>query len=218
MEYTFQTEISYKPHKVTSKIFLNELKKDVSLWVLIASNLYLIYVAFIDSWSPGSVLMTYCFQSIIIGIATFFRILTVSTLSTEGLTYNGSPVEKNGWNKWKVLLFYIFHYSVFCGMSFLCIKGFSGNNINWFSVFYFSVIFGINQLFSFFYNSLFRHQSIHLGYIMLVPYRRIMPMFLSASLWGLIRTPLLLPFFLLAKTYYDTRGHIEDHLQNPISS
>jgi len=58
---------------------------DISTWILLASNIWVLILYLKDGADLGTILIIYWIQSVIIGFFNFFRILGLKEFSTEGL-------------------------------------------------------------------------------------------------------------------------------------
>ena len=87
--------------------------KDYSGIGIIITNVLVILYAVIDDWDPGSMMLIYWVQSVIIGFFHFFRILLLRSFCTEGFTSNGQPVPETAKVKWSTALFFAVHYGFF---------------------------------------------------------------------------------------------------------
>lgn len=89
------------------------LRVDLSIWVLLASNLAAIIWAQIAAWQLGTVMWVYWTQSVGIGVLWFFKILTLREFSTEGFTMNERSVQPTIETRNRTAFFFLFHYGFF---------------------------------------------------------------------------------------------------------
>jgi hypothetical protein len=189
---------------------------DTSTLVLIFSNFITIVLAVIQHWSMATIVCTYWLQSIIIGIFNVVRILTLDKFSTNGLKYNGKPVEANSkQGKRSAGFFFLIHYGCFHFIYALFLwESFKDINIKYLAIG--GIIFFCNHLFSYIHNRYEDQISVpNLGHIMFGPYIRIIPMHLIILFFGwAIQSTGALVVFLLLKSTMDVLMHIIKHLLN----
>ena len=206
------------------KIKLSEAWKKVdftkpSTWMLIFSNIIVIFFAIIDNLNAIEVLWIYWIQSVIIGVFNFIRILSLKEFTTTGLRRGaGGELPPTKVAKISTGIFFLFHYGFFhlVYLIFLLVLIASQKNISILTMLTVLVsigIFFVNHLFSFLYNREQDSQKIkNIGTIMFFPYARILPMhltivfgfFLAQSVTGLI-------FFMVLKTIADVIMHMVEH-------
>lgn len=197
---------------------MGTLFTDFSMWSLVATNLVVIGVAHTNGWSLGDMLWVYWSQSVAIGIVTFIRILSLKNYSSEGVEVNGHPVEPTKGLKLYTAFFFLIHYGLFHSAYFFFLNErtpfsatYSTHEIKIFSLT--AILFLINHLFSFVYNSrqdTINNVQLNIGTVMAYPYARILPMHLIiifGSVWG----GASILFFLLLKTVSDVLMHLIEH-------
>ncbi|MBX9906542.1 hypothetical protein K2X96_01430 [Patescibacteria group bacterium] len=199
----------------------NPLQKNIlsnaSLWVLLLSNIIVIYIALTEGWNLTTLLWVYWFQSIVIGFFHFIRILQLQEFSTEGFKINGQPAQPTRRTKIFTAYFFLFHYGIFhiVYLIFLLTGTFTetyGESLNITeskAILYAALVFFINHLFSFFYNRPRDTKKQNIGALMFYPYARILPMHLTIILSSLFTSALL--FFLVLKTFSDILMHVIEH-------
>lgn len=180
------------------KISFTELWKEVdftklSTLSLIFSNILVILFAVIDDLSARDVLWIYWFQSVIIGIFNFIKIITLKEFSTEGFKQGNKPVPNTNAAKYSTGIFFLFHYGFFHLIYAVFLGVFSdfsnskqagsGTSFLLISAFTFLISYAIE-----FYNSKKEESSDipNLGFLMFSPYSRIIPMHLTIILGGFI--------------------------------
>jgi hypothetical protein len=212
-----------------SKGYLNW---DISVWFLICSNILTIFFTIIEGWSLYTVLWIYWFQSVIIGIFHFIRILKLQKFTTKGFKINGRPASPTKKTKIFTAFFFLLHYGMFhLGYAvFLIVSpvftfmaaSFTGQSYpttpdGFFKALIFVAIsvlvFFINHLISFITN--FKEDNKtekNLGTLMFLPYARIIPMHLFV-VFGLflINSPKYIIIFLMMKTGADVIMHQVEH-------
>jgi hypothetical protein len=231
--------MSEKQNNASKNIFSIEnffyyLQKDLSLQFLIISNLLIIFFAIIGNWPVASILFLYWVESVVIGLAVFFRLIFFDNFDINSLNFNAMGINFNLKNSFsKVIniflaIFFIFHYGFFHLVYLFFIfafvfslPGFSDNGF----LFLLSPFFLIplcfiifNKLFSEIYNS-GDYVGKSFQEIMFLPYGRILPMHLTlifgAFFFILFQSHIfILIIFLLLKTCLDIKGHIIKHEKN----
>ena len=199
------------------------LSGDLSLWLLVFSNFATIFLAITQDWSLVSIMWVYWFQSVTIGLFNFIRILGLKEFSTDGLKFEGQQAKPTKETQLFSAFFFLCHYGFFhlvylifllAGLS----DGTFGEKIdlaeNMEFVFFPSLLFFTNHLFSFIYNKQRDTKKQNIGTVMFYPYLRIIPMHLTIILGfslGLSLGNIVLPFFLILKTFSDAIMHTIEH-------
>jgi hypothetical protein len=202
------------------------LRLDLSLFLLIISNIITIILATTQNWNLVSIMWIFWVQSIIIGIFNFIRILTLKEFSTENFKVNDQPVEPTESTKKFTAFFFLFHYGFFhlVYMLFLLSNNAELNGIpvtynlslnlsGIIGIIIMGMIFFGNHLFSFIYNYERDSKKVrNIGTIMFFPYARILPMHL-AIVFGLflINDARSIIIFLILKTIADIVMHQVEH-------
>jgi hypothetical protein len=192
------------------------LYSDLSLWMLILSNLLTILWALIEGWSVGLVMWSYWCHSVSIGILWFFKILCLKNFSTKDVEIPiGRPAAPTTSTKIQVAVFFVIHYGIFHW-------GYSNGLRTFFpsirrdAVLPIAVVFFVTQCFSFFYNRKWDEApKSNIGTVMLFPYLRIIPMHLSFILGGFVvseiggtsSSRIIMVIFMLLKTFADIFTH-----------
>ena len=159
----------------------------------------------------------YWFQSVIIGLFNFIRILQLKEFSTKGLTINGQSTKPIPVIKTFYAFFFLVHYGIFHFAYFLFLLagtftkayGNAPNIIEFKYIFLTAFLFFINHLFSYFYNREKDAKKQDIGLLMFYPYVRIIPMHLTIIFGSILGVGLL--FFLMLKTLADGLMHIIEH-------
>jgi hypothetical protein len=189
------------------KASLRSIISDISLWVLVVINIVTIINSITEKWNFTQLLLVYWCQSIVIGIISLARILTLKDFHADNFTFRNRPAKTKLFNAG----FFVVHYGLFHLGYYMYIThrlDFDSTRIT--ALFWFSIsLFIICHIFSFFYNhaeDLTTKPDI--GLIMIRPYGRIIPMHLSLLLVGLFPVAI----FLSIKTLVDAGTHILEHL------
>jgi len=185
------------------------LFRDISLWVLLFSNLLVIYFAIKEHQNIITLMWIYWTQSVTIGIFNFVRILSLKEFSTKNFFINDFSVAPTRNIKIKTAFVFLFHYGLFHIMylTFLMTKS---ANIDKNFILYSASLFFINHFFSFLYNRSRDAKKQNIGILMVYPYARIIPMHLMtfiAPIFGNIG----IIFFVPLKTLADVAMHAVEH-------
>ena len=188
---------------------------DPILGLLLASNIFTIYLALSQGWSLMPIMCIYWFQSITIGFFNFVRMLTIKKFTTSGLTKHGMPVlpATEATRKFHAFFFLLhfgfFHliylWFIFIGF-FVESKTSELNGVDFALILLAGVSFYINHLLSYLYNKPSETKEISLGILMYYPYARVVPMHLTIILGGIYYFEAL-PLFLILKTVVDVIMH-----------
>ncbi len=191
---------------------------DTSVLVLVISNILTIFFAVYEGWSLATLMIIYWAQSVIIGVFTFIKIITLKNFSTENFKINDQPVGPTKGTKYFTAFFFLFHYGMFhfVYLIFLLVSIISQKQISILIVLTVLVsigVFFINHLFSFLYNKEQDSQKIkNIGTIMFFPYARILPMHLTIVFgFFLVQSTAGLVFFMVLKTIADVIMHMVEH-------
>jgi hypothetical protein len=161
--------------------------KDISIWTLLVSNIITIILAIIQHWNLATVMMIYWFQSIIIGVFNFFRILELQNFSVTNIRINNMPAIANSATKISMAVFFAFHYGFFHLVYFIFVMNFAKNSLAWSPILLMALVFFINNLFSHFYNrSAQSNRTMDLGKVFFYPYLRILPMHFTIFIAGFL--------------------------------
>lgn len=190
---------------------------DPSLWLLLSSNIVVVFFAIIENWNLPTMLWVYWFQSITIGFFNFVRILQLKEFSTKGFMINGQPAQPTQGTKLFAAFFFLFHFGFFhlVYLIFLLVGTFAktyGDVPNLAAVKYIlltATLFFISHLFSYLYNKPRDTKKQNIGSLMFYPYARIIPMHLTIILCSSFGSALLL--FLGLKIFADTIMHVVEH-------
>jgi hypothetical protein len=191
------------------------LMKDLSFWLLLVSNIYVIYLARVHNWDFVTIIWIYWAQSVIIGFFNFIRILKLKNFTTQGFTINGSQPPPTPTTKRFTAFFFLLHYGFFHLVYFVFIIGFSAQaKLPMASIFYTILpvigIFFINHFISFMVNSPKETGDSNIGKIMFMPYIRIIPMHIII-IFGSFFGQGALFIFLIMKTGADIVMHVYEH-------
>ena len=162
-----------------------------STWLLIFSNLSVIFFALIDGITAADVLWIYWGQSVIIGVFNFINIISLKEFSTDGFKQGGEQALPTRGVKISTAVFFLFHYGFFHFIYAMFIGGFYSMNQYYSSntasnfVLYSGVIFFLSYLIEFITLRTEPSSEIpNIGKLMFAPYARIIPMHLTIILGG----------------------------------
>jgi hypothetical protein len=215
------------------KIKLSEAWRKVdftksSTWLLIFSNLIVIFFAIVDNLSAVEVLWIYWIQSVIIGVFNFIKIISLKEFTTTGFRRGGSELPPTNAAKISTAIFFLIHYGFFhfvyaiflgsfSGMTGTNSTGSSGNYL-----LFTSLIFFLSYLIEYIQSSRTQPEVIpNLGVLMFAPYFRIIPMHMTIIFGGFISVIgeilsvnidlAIIILFVGIKTFVDLLSHTFDY-------
>ena len=182
------------------------------------------FFTIIEKQSVLNVLWVYWFQSVIIGVFNFCRILSLKEYTTDGMKMNNKLLTKSKSAKVSVAVFFLFHYGFFHFVYatflsvFISTGGIINTNIDVTFIFLTSLIFFVNYLGEFIITFRREQSAIpSLPKLMFAPYRRIIPMHLTIMasgvvlVWGAYSAAdpgiIILLIFIGLKTFMDLVTH-----------
>ncbi|MCZ7609478.1 MAG: DUF6498-containing protein [Ignavibacterium sp.] len=167
--------------------------KKTSTITLIFSNVLVILFTIIDEISALEVLWIYWSQSVIIGIFTFTKIITIKNFSTDRIKIeNQKPIAARAAAVVSAF-FFLFHYGLFhlvyavFLVSFSTLSNFSVNSNSYIFIIVSAGVFFINYLIEYIKSN--KEQQVeepNLGKLFSAPYARIIPMHLTIIFGGFI--------------------------------
>jgi hypothetical protein len=192
-----------------------EAKADHSVVALLAANLLALLIAWQTHIGLRELMLVYWMQSVIIGICSAIRILSLERFSTENLRFNNQPVEEEPASKWRVAGFFVLHYGFFhlgylMFLSFDRGQGSGGSALGYLLC---ALVFAVNHGYSLAQNV--RRDALgkpNLGTLMFLPYFRIVPMHVTIIGGGLLYGGAhAFALFGLLKTVADAAMHTVEH-------
>lgn len=191
-------------------------------WLLILSNIFVIFYSVKENLSVTTIMWIYWYQGIIIGFFTIFKIISLKKFTTRGLRINNKKVEETTKGKINTIIAFIISYAIFHIVYFFFITVMSKGNMDVFKlniIFIPLIIFIINHAISFITNyKIDQNKNKNIGELIMFPILRIFPMHLTilfgAALLDLFGMNLVvLIFFQFLKTILDLYMHkIEHHI------
>lgn len=160
---------------------------------LVFSNLLVIIFAVVDKLSAIDILWIYWFQSVIIGIFNFIKIISLKEFSVEGFKRGNKQLLPTKETKISTAIFFLFHYGFFHLIYAVFLSSFS--IFGYFSKSEFEMSYFLFSTAMFFISSLIEFNSSkkekagelpNIGKLMFAPYSRIIPMHLTIILGGFI--------------------------------
>lgn len=185
---------------------------DGSVWILILANLVTLGVALWQGWRPTEMLLVYWGQSIVIGIASYNRILALKNFTAEGFKVFGRPVSLDEGGKVESAFAFALGYALFHAfyLGFLLIVSRSTSLSPGMLVGV--AIFALNHYWSYRYNRDLECESTpDIGSMVATPYLRVVPMHLAMGPVLFYDTPGALMLFCLLKTVVDVAMHLAEH-------
>jgi len=171
---------------MASQELVAQARSDSSVLVLIAANLVALAVAYGTGMSLRNLMLIYWIQSVIIGLCTVVRILSLTSFSTEDLKMNDQPVEATAATKRRVAFFFCIHYGIFHAvyLTFVAFaeRGALGSATGYVIC---ALVFTANHGYSLLHNLRRDAQGRpNIGTLMFLPYARILPMHLTILVGG----------------------------------
>jgi hypothetical protein len=191
---------------------------DLSIFVLIFTNIVIMIIAIKEDWNILQLLWIYLAQNYIIGVFSFIRILSLKKFKTNGLLISGKAVNRTKKTKYQIAFFFLFHYGffhvIYTVLLFVISAGLIDGSLTIYElipIFVGAGVFFLNHLFSFVYNySRDINSNKNIGSMMFTPYLRVLPMHLLPLVIGLFLGNALLTFLVL-KTVVDVIMHYIEH-------
>jgi hypothetical protein len=192
----------------------SEIITDRSAASLVLANLLTVVLALWQGWDLAPLMWVYWFQSVVIGIFNFVRILCLGRFSTKGVKINDRPVDPTRSTKFQTAFFFLFHYGFFhfVYMVFLGVeRPLEGAETG--LVFVCVAAFLLNHAYSFIHNRESDRRKVrNIGTLMMFPYARIIPMHLTIIFGGMMAGGVAtLLLFLGLKTAADVVMHAVEH-------
>jgi hypothetical protein len=218
-------KIRHRFDKIKGRIILllRHVWTDLSAWALILTNLITILFAYAEHWAFSTIIWVYWCQTLIIGFFAFFRVIHLTDISYHGVEriqpkfYSRSKL-RNG-------ALFLAHFTVVQGCLTFILGAFLGpvTDQNGIILLSSSLLFFCNHLFSYVYNK--KNERVvrkNIGFMVLQPYLRLLPLFVSflfigmiVAVFFLVRDEQLAPaayvVLFVLKTGADVIAHIIEH-------
>jgi hypothetical protein len=185
-----------------------------SVLALLASNVIALGIAWTLKMSLRDLMLVYWIQSVVIGAASFMRILRLERFDVAGFRMNGRPVEETPATRRQVAAFFAMHYGIFHVVYFAFIVGTGAGKLGSLAGYLAcALVFVVNHGYSLRRNLARDSQGRpNIGTLMFLPYARILPMHLTILAGGAFFGGTF-AFFLFGflKTLADVVMHVVEH-------
>lgn len=171
-----------------SREMVLEAREDSSVFVLIAANLAALAIAYWTGMSLRELMLVYWIQSVIIGVCSFFRILSLRRFDPSNFRIGNRAAEETTRDKLTTAFFFAFHYGFFHFgyLMFLSFDRDAGAHTGSAAGYTLcTLVFAANHGYSLLRN--IRRDAPgrpKLGTLMILPYARIVPMHLTIIFGG----------------------------------
>lgn len=209
---------------IWGKLPNKESMKSFPVISLLASNILIAVFAIAENQSVLEILWIYWFQSVIIGVFNFLKILSLKKFTVDNVKINGKRLENTRAAKISVGIFFIIHYGIFHIVYAGFLSSFSNmgklftTKIDYNFVLLISLVFFFNYLAEFIFSIRKEQEAIHsLTKVMMAPYKRIIPMHITIIISGFVMfgssllnidgSNLILMVFMGLKTFSDLLTH-----------
>lgn len=193
---------------------LAEAAADRSLYALAAANLAALGIAYASGMTLREMMLVYWIQSVVIGVASALRILSLERFDPSNLKMNGRPVLETAGAKRHVALFFAAHYGLFHLVYFMFVAFDAGDELGAPGGYLLcTAVFIANHGYSLVHNIRRDAQGRpSIGALMFLPYARILPMHLTILFGGtLFGGTVAFVLFGVLKTAADLAMHAVEH-------
>lgn len=190
---------------------IKRVLKDPVIYFLLAVNIGLAYAYFYHYINAETILFTYYFQSLTLGLSYFLQIISARKFSVENLKINGRPVENNNRTKGCMGIFFVLHYGFFHLAYFIFLIILFDMNFDREYLLYGVTAFALGELMAVIRNRMmFEGEVRNLGTMMFTPYIRIIPMHLFIIAGGFFsyQNNNIFLLFIILKIISDVLMHI----------
>ncbi len=183
------------------------------VYILLFINIGLGYAYYKKIVTAETLLFTYFFQSVVMGISYYIQMLLLTDYSVKDVTVNNKPLEKSPKTKGCLSTFFLFHYGFFHFVYLIFLTVFIGFKglVDLYFIYYAILSFSIGETF----NIIKKHSKVekevpNIGTLMFTPYLRIIPMHFFILIGGFVghQNPLVFMAFIILKTISDIAMHI----------
>lgn len=185
------------------------LRLDSTAISLILANLITIFFAILQNWNFGAIVFVYWTQSVIIGIFTFLKIISLQKFDVSGLKIGGAKPEPTLVIRNFIAVFFVFHYGLFHIVYALFIFGLFKIYFDWYVVLSI-ILFFINHLFSYIQHRS-KEKNVNIGILMFSPYPRLYPIHILILLGVIFSSWQQIVLFMIIKTIVDVASHNWEH-------
>lgn len=156
-----------------------EAKSDGSVLALIAANVLALGLGYAFGMSLADMMLVYWIQSVVIGAATFVRILRLGRFDPGSFKVNDRPLQETPADKRNVAFFFLIHYGFF-HVGYLLFIDANGDEFGpALSYLVLALVFALNHGYSLVRNMKGDASGRpNIGTLMMLPYARIVPMHL----------------------------------------
>ncbi len=189
---------------------LKRILLDPIIYFLLGINIALLLAYYQGIISVETIIYTYYFQSLTIGLSYYIQMLTLTDYSVEGFKINGEQAVKSPKTKGCTTTFFLFHFGFFhLGYLIFLLVSFKFNvdrNVLWTSV----IAFAIGECIAVIRRRIENtDEKPNIGTLMFTPYLRIIPMHIFILAGGFLgHTEKTFIIFILLKIISDVLMHI----------
>lgn len=209
---------------IWGKFPTKESLKSFPVISILISNILIAVFALIENQSVLNILWVYWFQSVIIGVFNFVKILSLKNFTVDDMKMNNKPLANSKSAKLGVGIFFLVHYGIFHAVyagflfSFSSTNVLSSRGVDPSFILLTSLVFFANYLGEFIFSLRSSESTVYsLPKVMMAPYKRIIPMHLTIILSGFVMAGsvfgaidlgfIVLLIFLALKSFIDLFTH-----------
>ncbi len=188
------------------------MRSDGSVFALIGTNIFVLILAMLLGWRLIDMMLVYWLQSVVIGIANVFRMLSLDEFSTDEFTMNNRAVEPTPETKRSVAGFFALHFGgSHLVYFFFLMSGEFGDPRLGPDLLICAGAFAVNHWYSYQYHvASDRSGKPNIGTLMFTPYARVIPMHMTIIFGSVLGAGGVLLFGIL-KTIADAMMHQFEH-------
>jgi hypothetical protein len=192
---------------------LKRILLDPLVYILLIINIGLGYAYFKKIVTSETLLFTYFFQSVVMGISYYIQMLMLSDYSVKDVTFNNKPLEKSRKTKGCFSTFFLFHYGFFHFVYLIFLRVFIGfrGRVDMHFIYYAILSFAVGEAFNIIKQQYKREKEVpNIGTLMFTPYLRILPMHFFILIGGFVghQNSIVFMVFIILKTMSDIAMHI----------
>ena len=168
---------------------LKRILLDPLVYILLIINIGLGYAYFKKIVTSETLLFTYFFQSVVMGISYYIQMLMLSDYSVKDVTFNNKPLEKSRKTKGCFSTFFLFHYGFFHFVYLIFLSVFIGfrGRVDMHFIYYAILSFAVGEAFNIIKQQYKREKEVpNIGTLMFTPYLRILPMHFFILIGGFV--------------------------------